>query len=114
LKESHAMQLKDKVAVVTGAASGIGKEIAMEYAKEGAKVCIADLNLEAATVTAEEINKAGFTAMAVAMNVTDEAQVDAAVARVVAKFGGVDVLIVTRVFKSLVHWSISSSKIGNA
>jgi 3-hydroxybutyrate dehydrogenase len=87
------MQLKNKVAIVTGAASGIGKEIATAYANAGAKVCIADLNLEAATATAEEINKSGGIAMAVAMNVTDEAQVDSGVAQVVAKFGGVDILI---------------------
>jgi 3-hydroxybutyrate dehydrogenase len=87
------MQLKNKVAVITGAASGIGKEIALQYALEGAKVCIADLNLEAATATANEINKVGGTAMAAAMNVCDEAQVDAAIAQVVAKFGGVDILI---------------------
>ncbi len=87
------MQLKDKVAVITGSASGIGKEIAFEFAKEGAKVCIADLALEAAQATADEINKGGGTAMAVAMNVTDETQVDAGIAQVVAQFGGVDVLI---------------------
>ena len=87
------MQLQDKVAVITGAASGIGKEIAIEFAKEGARVCIADLALEAATATANEIGKSGGSAMAVAMNVTDEAQVDAAVAQVVAQWGGVDVLI---------------------
>jgi 3-hydroxybutyrate dehydrogenase len=87
------MQLKNKVAVITGAASGIGKEIASQYAREGAKVCIADLNLDAATATADEINKAGGIAMAAAMNVCDEAQVDSAIAQVVAKFGGVDILI---------------------
>ena len=87
------MQLKDKVAIITGAASGIGKEIAFEFAREGAKVCIADLALEAATATAGEINKSGGAAMAVAMNVTDEAQVDTAMAQVVAQWGGVDVLI---------------------
>ncbi len=87
------MQLKDKVAIITGAASGIGKEIAFEYAKEGAKVCIADLALDAAKATADQINQSGGTAMAAAMNVADEAQVDAAVAQVVAQFGGVDVLI---------------------
>jgi 3-hydroxybutyrate dehydrogenase len=87
------MQLQDKVAVITGSASGIGKEIAFEFAKEGAKVCIADLSLPAAQATADEINKSGGAAMAVAMNVTDEAQVDAGIAEVVSKFGGVDVLI---------------------
>jgi 3-hydroxybutyrate dehydrogenase len=87
------MQLKDKVAIITGAASGIGKEIAIEFAREGAKVCIADLALDAATATADEINTSGGTAMAVAMNVTDEAQVDKGVADTIAKFGGVDILI---------------------
>ena len=87
------MQLKDKVAIITGAASGIGKEIALEYAKQGAKVVIADLALEAAQATAAEIVKSGGIAMGVAMNVTDEAQVDKGVADVVAAYGGVDVLI---------------------
>lgn len=45
------MQLKDKVAIITGSASGIGKEVALEYAARGAKVCIADLSLEAAKAT---------------------------------------------------------------
>jgi len=49
------MTLKDKVALITGAASGIGKEIALEYAKNGAKIVIADLNLEAATAAAKDI-----------------------------------------------------------
>lgn len=87
------MQLTNKVAVITGAASGIGKEIAIAFAKEGAKVCIADLALDAAQTTADEINQSGGNAMAVAMNVTDEAQVDAGIAKVVAQFGSVDVLI---------------------
>ena len=87
------MLLKDKVALITGAASGIGKEIAFAYAREGAKVVIADLALDAAKATAEEIVKAGGQAMAVAMNVTDEAQVDQGVADAVKEFGGMDVLI---------------------
>jgi 3-hydroxybutyrate dehydrogenase len=87
------MKLKDKVAIITGSASGIGKEIALEYAREGAKVVIADLALAAAQATADEINKSGGQAMAVEMNVTDEAAVDAATAKVVEQFGGVDVLI---------------------
>ena len=85
--------LKDKVAIITGAASGIGKEIAFEYAKQGAKVVIADLMLDAAQATAAEIVKAGGVAMGVAMNVVDEAQVDKGVADVVAAYGGVDILI---------------------
>jgi len=87
------MLLKDKVAIITGAANGIGKEIAVEYAKQGAKVVIADLVLEAAIATAKELEAAGGTAMAIAMNVTDEAQVDQGVADVLAAYGGVDILI---------------------
>ena len=87
------MKLKDKVCIVTGAASGIGKEIAFTYAREGGKVVIADLNKDAAQATADEITKGGGTAMAVAMDVTSEDQVNAAVAEVVAAWGGVDVLV---------------------
>jgi 3-hydroxybutyrate dehydrogenase len=87
------MKLKNKVCIVTGAASGIGKEIALTYAREGGKVVIADMNKPAAQATADEINKAGGSAMAVAMDVTSEEQVNAAVAEVVAAYGGVDVLV---------------------
>ena len=87
------MKLQNKVCIVTGAASGIGKEIAFTYAREGGKVVIADLNKAAAQAAADEIKKAGGTAMAVAMDVTSEEQVNAAVAEVVAAYGGVDVLV---------------------
>jgi 3-hydroxybutyrate dehydrogenase len=87
------MLLQDKVALITGSASGIGKEIAIEYAKQGAKVVIADLNLDAATAAAKEIVDGGGTAMAVAMNVTDEAQVDKGIADAVAAYGGLDILV---------------------
>ena len=87
------MQLKDKVAVITGSASGIGKEIAFEYAREGAKVVIADLAPEAAQATADAIVKEGGKAIAVAMDVTSEAQVDKGIADAVAAFGGIDILI---------------------
>jgi 3-hydroxybutyrate dehydrogenase len=85
--------LQDKVALITGAASGIGKEIASEYAKQGAKIVIADLNLEAATAAAKDICDSGGTAMAVAMDVTSETQVDQGVAAAVAAYGGIDILI---------------------
>jgi 3-hydroxybutyrate dehydrogenase len=87
------MRLKDKSAIITGAASGIGKEIAIIFAQEGAKVAIADMNQSAADATAAEINASGGQAMGVAMDVTDEKAVIDGVAAVVAKFGGVDILI---------------------
>ncbi len=87
------MRLKDKSAIITGAASGIGKEIAIIFAQEGAKVAIADLNQASADATAAEINASGGQAMGVAMDVTDEKAVTDGVAAVVAKFGGVDILI---------------------
>jgi 3-hydroxybutyrate dehydrogenase len=87
------MKLKDKVAIVTGAASGIGKEIALTYAREGAKVAIADMNKAAADATANEIRAGSGQAMGVAMDVTDEKAVQDGVAAVVTAFGGVDILV---------------------
>ena len=87
------MKLVDKVAIVTGAASGLGKAIAVRYAREGAKVAVADLNGQAADAVAAEIRAAGGQAMGVAMDVTSEEAVNAGVAAVVAAYGGVDVLV---------------------
>ena len=87
------MRLKDKVAIITGAASGIGKEIAIIFAREGAKVAIADLDQKAADSTAKEIDPSGKHALGVAMDVTNEQQVDDGTAKVVATFGTVDVLV---------------------
>jgi len=87
------MKLKDKVAFVTGAASGIGRKIAETFAREGARVVIADLNQEAALETAAQLRAAGHDALGVAVDVSSEAQVDAAVDRAVAHFGGLDVLV---------------------
>ena len=87
------MRLRDKSAIITGAASGIGKDIALVFAREGAKVAIADLNKDAADATAKEIRANGGQAMGVAMDVTDEQAVNDGVAAVVRSFGGVDVLV---------------------
>jgi 3-hydroxybutyrate dehydrogenase len=87
------MRLKDKSAIITGAASGIGKDIALVFAREGAKIAIADLNKDAAEATANEIRAAGGQAIGVAMDVTDEKGVNDGVAATVAAFGGVDILV---------------------
>jgi 3-hydroxybutyrate dehydrogenase len=87
------MRLKDKVAIITGAASGIGKDIAIVFAREGAKVAIADLNQEAADATAREIDPSGKRAIGVAMDVTDEQQVEAGTVGVIEAFGALDVLV---------------------
>jgi 3-hydroxybutyrate dehydrogenase len=88
-----AMKLKEKSAIITGAASGIGKDIAIRFAQEGAKVAVADLKQEAAEATAAEIRAAGGIAMGVAMDVANEQAVNEGIAAVVVRFGGVDILV---------------------
>ena len=85
--------LDGKVALITGAASGIGKAIAELYAKQGAKVAICDINQQAADAAAAEIKAAGGAAIGIAMDVTDEAAVDAGTDQVVAAFGALDILV---------------------
>jgi 3-hydroxybutyrate dehydrogenase len=86
-------RFSDKVAIVTGAASGIGKEIALRFAAEGGVPVIADLNFDAADTTAREIKAQGSDAFAVAMNVADEAAVEKGVADTMAKYRRIDVLV---------------------
>ena len=86
--------IQGKTAVVTGAASGIGREIAFELARAGAQVAIADLNLAGAEQVAAEIVAAGGNkAIGVAMDVTDEAAVNAGIERVAKTLGPVDILV---------------------
>ena len=85
--------LDGKVALITGAASGIGKAIAGLYAKHGAAVAIADINQQAADAAAAEINATGGKAIGIAMDVTDEAAVNAGTDKVVATFGHLDILV---------------------
>jgi 3-hydroxybutyrate dehydrogenase len=86
------MRLKDKVAIVTGAASGIGKEIANTYVREGGKVAIADINQAAADAVAKEFGGPS-KALGIVMDVVNEDAVDAGVAKTVAHFGKVDILV---------------------
>jgi len=86
------MQLKDRVAVVTGAAGGIGQEIARTFAREGAKVVVADRNQAGAAAAAAEFGGTDV-AIGVRMDVTDEAQVDAGMAAAVEAFGRIDILV---------------------
>jgi 3-hydroxybutyrate dehydrogenase len=87
------MKLEGKCAIVTGAASGIGRQIAFTYAREGAKVAIADLDLEAANAAAAEIGAVGGQSLGIAMDVANEDQVNAGVARVASQWGGIDILV---------------------
>jgi len=87
------MKLQDRICIVTGAASGIGKEIALRFAREGGRIAVADLTKAAGQSVADEITGSGGKALAVAMDVTDQAKVEAGVAEVVAAYGGVDVLV---------------------
>ena len=87
------MLLKDKVAIVTGAASGIGKEIAAVFVREGAHVAIADLNEELAGAAAREIDPSGVKVMGLAMDVTDEVQVEDGTDRVIKIYGRLDILV---------------------
>jgi len=87
------MKLEGKSAIVTGAASGLGREIALTYAREGARVAVADLDPAAAEKVATEIRAAGGEGVGVAMDVASEDAVNAGVAATVAAFGGVDILV---------------------
>jgi D-sorbitol dehydrogenase (acceptor) len=84
------MRLQGKSALITGSARGIGRAFAEAYMREGARVAIADINLDAAEKTAREI---GDRAYAVKLDVTDLSSIDAAVKTVEQKAGGIDVLI---------------------
>jgi len=87
------MRLEGKVAIVTGAAQGIGAAFAERLAAEGAATVVADLAFERAAETAAAINASGGEALAVAVDVTDEAQTDAMAAAALAAYGRIDVLV---------------------
>jgi len=87
------MRLKGRSALITGAAGGIGMEIALVFAREGAQVAIADIAPESAAVTAALINEKGGQAIGVPMDVTLEQSVTQGVAAIIGAFGGIDILV---------------------
>jgi len=87
------MRLKDKVAIVTGAGSGIGEATAVKFAQEGAKVAVCDINVAACEKVVKAIGDDGGTAMAVHLDVTDKASVAAMVEGVMRAWGRVDTLV---------------------
>lgn len=87
---NNSGRLAGKTALITGSARGIGQAFAKEYALEGARVCIADINLDAAITTARAI---GENAIAVHMDVTKQRSIDAAVSETLQKLGSIDILI---------------------
>ncbi|ASK79219.1 3-hydroxybutyrate dehydrogenase [Paraphotobacterium marinum] len=95
------MKLKNKVAIVTGSGSGIGKGVALAYASEGAKVVIADLNEETGTKTAQEINMKGGHAIFVRMDITNEDNVNSSINYVYEKYGKIDILVNNAGFKHI-------------
>ncbi|MFA5839748.1 MAG: 3-oxoacyl-[acyl-carrier-protein] reductase [Candidatus Margulisiibacteriota bacterium] len=87
------MLLKDKVALITGSAQGIGKSIAVAMAKEGANIIISDVNLELSNQTAQEIQALGVKAIALKLNVTDPVDVETSVKQAVEQLGKIDILV---------------------
>jgi len=83
----------DKVAIVTGGAMGIGEGISLRLAAEGAKVAVLDVNLEGAQKTAQQIEKAGGTALAIKVDVSRAVEVEAAARKVVSTFKKIDILV---------------------
>jgi len=93
LSKEVIMRLKDKVALITGGARGIGRAIALTFAREGADIVVADVNLEIAQQTALEIESLGRRAMALAMDVTNYAVVEEGINKILDKMGKVDILV---------------------
>jgi len=87
------MRLKDKTALVTGSAQGIGREIALVFAREGANVVICDVNYEKAVKTSQEIEAVGSKPLALKMDVTALSEVETCLNKILDKFGKIDILV---------------------
>lgn len=87
------MRLKDKVALITGGARGIGKAIALLFAREGSDIVVGDVNMEEAAKTVQEIEALGRKALALSLDVTDYAKVTEALNKILDKFDKVDILV---------------------
>ena len=87
------MRLEGKIAAVTGGGSGMGKAISQAYAREGARVVVADLNLDAARGVADQISAGGGEAIPIQADVRNQAQAQAMVDAAVERFGGLDILV---------------------
>lgn len=86
-------RLDQKVAIVTGSALGIGKEIAMLYAKEGAKVVVADYNLKALNEVVKEIKAKGYEAFGIEVDISKKDQVINMINKTIAKYDKIDILV---------------------
>jgi 3-oxoacyl-[acyl-carrier protein] reductase len=87
------MRLKEKVAIITGSARGIGKATAVKFAQEGAKVVVCDVNLDQVNETVDEINKMGYEAIGFKMDVSKRVEIDAVIAAAVEKYGKLDCIV---------------------
>jgi 3-oxoacyl-[acyl-carrier protein] reductase len=87
------MRLKERVALVTGSAQGIGRQIALTFAREGADVVVSDINLEKAKSTASEIEALGAKSLALELNVVSLSSIEEALNKILDKFGKVDILV---------------------
>ncbi len=95
------MKLKDKVAIVTGSSKGIGKEIALAFGREGASVVVTGRDGPRTNAVAEEIRRRGTAALPVLMNLSREEEVSDMVAKTMAEFGRVDILVNNAAFRDV-------------
>src|SRR2546428_5051301 len=91
--DDMAGRLEGKVALITGGGSGIGRACALRFAKEGASICVADIDLAAATETARQVDATGRKSLPIQVDTTGEAAADVMVKRCVEGLGAVDVLV---------------------